>query len=200
MKVLDVKLSSKDSPSYLPLSGMSLMVLRLSYSMIYTVGINTVEYEVFWMYTTIRVRKHSQWKISQKNRNASVDEGSHSLNTIWQFIVQVVQLNDFCNERGIYCYLRALFHGIWKKRSWKKRLFKKTVFIRGFFFTRFRKHSNPPLKIKKVESVKMWNSTFFHSVKITDLNLFLPEGWIFSSQPLREGIWKVEYSRSKKVK
>ena len=47
MKVLDMKLSSTDSPSYLLLSGMSLMVLRLSYSMIYTVGINTVEYEVF---------------------------------------------------------------------------------------------------------------------------------------------------------
>ena len=60
MKVLDMKLSSTDSPSYLLLLGMSLMVLRLSYSMIYTVGINTVEYEVFWMYATIRVRKQVQ--------------------------------------------------------------------------------------------------------------------------------------------
>ena len=32
------------------------------------------------------------------------------LDTIRQFIVQVVQLKDFCYEKGICCFLRALFH------------------------------------------------------------------------------------------
>ena len=64
------------------------------------------------MYATIRVRKQSQWKTSQKNRNAHVDEGSHWLDTIWQFILQLAQLNDFCDEKGSCCFLRALFQGM----------------------------------------------------------------------------------------
>ena len=103
------------------------MPIRVSYSMIYTAGINTVEYEVFWMYATIRVSKHSQWKTTQQNRNAHVDEGSHWLDTIWQFIVQVVQLNDFCNEKGI-CYF--LQHGIECLRSL---VFWEYEFKLGFF-------------------------------------------------------------------
>ena len=59
---------------------------------------------------------------------------------------------------------------------------------------------NPPLKIKKSRIRQNVKFDFFHSVKITDLIFIFPEGWIFPSQPLQEGIWKVEYSKSKKVK
>ena len=59
---------------------------------------------------------------------------------------------------------------------------------------------NPPLKMIKSRIRQNVKSDFLHSVKITDLIFISPEGWIFPSQPLREGIWKLEYSRSKKVK
>ena len=47
MKVLNMKMSSVDNPTYFLLSGISLLVLYVSYCMIYKVEINTVKYEVF---------------------------------------------------------------------------------------------------------------------------------------------------------
>ena len=130
-----MKMSSTDSPSYLLLSGMSLMVLRLSYSMIYTVGINTVEYEVFWKYATIRVRKHSQWKTSQKNRNAPVRHYSAVYCTS-------CAVKGLLLWKGHLLFFTSTFSLNLKKTTLKKMTFFKTGINPVYFFTRFRKHSN----------------------------------------------------------